>query len=388
MLDKLPVGTLILASIESTSQTLLTIGIGYLSARSGFLNDKSQKGLQKLTINVLTPALLFANVGAQIDLQKLITLWAVPAFYVGYICIGFIIALMAGKICKFDWAACKFVAAGVIFQNTTSLPIALIQSMASTRAIALLMREDDTPSAATSRGISFILIASLLSNLFRYSVGTWLFSDSDRKRTNESDSEDGELLDTTPLLNATPRRRKIAGMAVSGWHRAREIFNPPLLAAIVALIVGITPPLKHLFFSQDGVFYSSLTATIRQLGQACIPMVMITLGAELYTLPRDTSSSTKEMVTAIILLKMLVMPILGGAAVLSLRQWVTDDPMMLFVLILLAASPTAINLMTISQMTRRYESETATVLFYSYLVAAFTLTIAVSAILLIFQYKL
>jgi hypothetical protein len=44
--------------------------------------------------------------------------------------------------------------------------------------------------------------------------------------------------------------------------------------------------------------------------------------------------------------------------------------------------------MTISQMTRRYESETATVLFYSYLVAAFTLTIAVSTVLLIFQYKL
>ncbi|KAI9286439.1 auxin efflux carrier [Umbelopsis sp. AD052] len=388
MLDKLPVGTLILASIESTSQTLLTIGIGYLSARSGFLNDKTQKGLQKLTINVLTPALLFANVGAQIDLQKLIALWAVPAFYVGYLCIGFIIAVIAGKICKFDWTAIKFVAAGVIFQNTTSLPIALIQSIASTRAITLLMKEDDTPGAATARGISFILIASLLSNLFRYSVGTWLFNDSDAKQANESDTEDSDLLDTTPLLSSTPRRRKITGMAVSGWHRAREIFNPPLLAAIVALVVGITPPLKHLFFSQDGVFYSSLTATIRQLGQACIPMVMITLGAELYTLPRDTSPSTKEMVTAIIILKMLVMPILGGAAVLSLRQWVTDDPMLLFVLILLAASPTAINLMTISQMTRRYESETATVLFYSYLVAAFTLTIAVSTILLIFEYKL
>lgn len=279
--------------------------------------------------------------GAQIDLQKLITLWAVPAFYVGYLCIGFIIAVIAGKICKFDWAASKFVAAGVIFQNTTSLPIALIQSIASTRAITLLMKEDDTPGVAASRGISFILIASLLSNLFRYSVGTWLFNGSDHKQTNESDNEDDDdLLDTTPLLNATPRRRKIAGMAVSGWHRAREIFNPPLLAAIVALIVGITPPLKHLFFSQDGIFYSSLTATVRQLGQACIPMVMITLGAELYTLPRDTSSSTKEMVTVIILLKMLVMPILGGAAVLSLRQWVTDDPMLLFILILLAASPT------------------------------------------------
>jgi predicted permease len=46
------------------------------------------------------------------------------------------------------------------------------------------------------------------------------------------------------------------------------------------------------------------------------------------------------MVTAIIILKMLAMPLLGGAAVLSLRQWVTDDPMLLFVLILLAASPT------------------------------------------------
>jgi predicted permease len=283
---------------------------------------------------------LFANVGAQIDLQKLITLWAVPAFYFAYLCIGFVIAMITGKICKFDWYACKFVAAGVIFQNTTSLPIALIQSIASTRAITLLMKEDDTPAVAASRGISFILIASLLSNLFRYSIGTWLLDASNHKHSNESDREDDDVTDTTPLLSEIPHHHNIRGMAVGGWHRAQEIFNPPLLAAIVALTVGIIPPLKNLFFSEQGVFYSSLTATIRQLGQACIPMVMITLGAELYTLPRNTSASTKEMVTAIILLKMLVMPIIGGAAVLSLRQWVTDDPMLLFVLILLAASPT------------------------------------------------
>lgn len=48
----------------------------------------------------------------------------------------------------------------------------------------------------------------------------------------------------------------------------------------------------------------------------------------------------------------------------------------------------AVNLMTVSQMTKRYESETATVLFYSYIVAAFSMTIAVSVILLIFEYKL
>lgn len=318
----------------------MTIGVGYLSARAGFLNGKAQKGLQKLTINVLTPALLFANVGASIDLEKLIALWAIPTFYIAYIVIGFTIAVITGKIFKFDWSSCKFVVAGVIFQNTTSLPIALIQSIASTRAITLLMKEDDSPDLARSRGISFILIASLLSNLLRYSVGTWLLEDRKQKRDEPSDDEEDESMDTMPLLRSSPRRRNITRIAVSGWHRAREIFNPPLLAAVVALLVGIIPTLKHIFFSEQGAMYSSLTATIRQLGQACIPMVMITLGAELYTLPRNTSASTKEMVTAIIILKMLAMPLLGGAAVLSLRQWVTDDPMLLFVLILLAASPT------------------------------------------------
>jgi predicted permease len=202
------------------------------------------------------------------------------------------------------------------------------------------MKEDDSPDLARSRGISFILIASLLSNLLRYSVGTWLLEDRKQKRDETSDDEEDESMDTMPLLRSSPRRRNITRIAVSGWHRAREIFNPPLLAAVVALLVGIIPTLKHIFFSEQGAMYSSLTATIRQLGQACIPMVMITLGAELYTLPRNTSASTKEMVTAIIILKMLAMPLLGGAAVLSLRQWVTDDPMLLFVLILLAASPT------------------------------------------------
>lgn len=48
----------------------------------------------------------------------------------------------------------------------------------------------------------------------------------------------------------------------------------------------------------------------------------------------------------------------------------------------------AVNLMTVSQMTKRYESETATVLFYSYIVAAYSITIVVSVILLIFEYKL
>ncbi|KAJ2955487.1 hypothetical protein NQZ79_g8524 [Umbelopsis isabellina] len=382
---EIPVGTLILSAVESTSQTLITISIGYWSARAGFLDDKAQKGLQQLTIWVLTPALLFANVGASIDLQKLIALWAIPAFYCAYLIIGFVIAILVGKVFKFGWSASKFVAAGVIFQNTTSLPVALIKSLGSTRAMQLLLKEGgDSSSQAMSRGISFILIASLLSNLFRYSVGTWLFEDGRSKRQNDIEDEDSDI---TPLLRSE-RHPKISQMAVKSWTRVTEIFNPPLLAAVAALLVGIIPALKYVFFNENGALYSSITATISQLGNACIPMVMITLGAELYTLPRNNSASTKEMVTAIIILKMVIMPLIGGSAVLLLRPWIPDDPMLWFVLILLAASPTAINLMTISQMTGRYESETATVLFYSYIAAAFSITIVVSSILLLFQSQL
>jgi predicted permease len=163
-----------------------------------------------------------------------------------------------------------------------------------------------------------------------------LFEEGRSKRQDDIDDEDSDI---TPLLRSD-RHPKISRMAVKSWNRVSEIFNPPLLAAVVALLVGIIPSLKYLFFNEDGALYSSLTATISQLGSACIPMVMITLGAELYTLPRNNSASTKEMVTAIIILKMAIMPVIGGSAVLLLRPWIPDDPMLWFVLILLAASPT------------------------------------------------
>ncbi|KAJ1720058.1 hypothetical protein LPJ61_006214, partial [Coemansia biformis] len=58
-----------------------------------------------------------------------------------------------------------------------------------------------------------------------------------------------------------------------------------------------------------------------------------------------------------------------------------DDPVYMLTLLILSSCPPAINLITVSQATGKFETEAAQVLFYGYVLGIFVLAVEVSGFL-------
>ena len=209
----------------------------------------------------------------------------------------------------------------VCFNNTTSLPLLLIQSLDTTGILSkLLMSDSDTSSAAVTRAKSYFLVCAMVGNSLTFALGPKLLDgeespddeeDEDRKKhpengvdedadggvegtedveqgrirpteqpnghpENEGENEGEEVNEQTSLLpDPIVRHGKAAGQ--KSYHHGKRFwdrlppwlqtlldfcfafFNAPLIGAIIGAIVGLAPPLHKAFFNtqQEGGIFNA-----------------------------------------------------------------------------------------------------------------------------------
>lgn len=150
--------------------------------------------------------------------------------------------------------------------------------------------------------------------------------------------------------------------------------SPPLYAAVIALFVGLTP-LKGLFFDKQYFLYPSFTKAIESCGKAAVPLILTCLGAQLVSISKSQNPPSPEMkkpVATAIAIRMCLMPflvvpivvlfVIYGAQFSSLAA----DPVFITMMIVLGCTPTAINLVQITQVNNVFEEEMLRMLFWSY----------------------
>jgi auxin efflux carrier family protein len=147
------------------------------------------------------------------------------------------------------------------------------------------------------------------------------------------------------------------------------------------------PPLRRAFFGSraaadstdadddDGPPLEVVTNALSRLGAAAIPCLMVTLGAALARGPGSAHVSARAVI-ALIAIRLLVLPTLGAAIVLSLRSmdlWSERSPMFTLVLLLQHAMPSALNIHTVAALHGNHESAVASMLFWQYLACVLTI---------------
>ncbi|KAF9172013.1 hypothetical protein BGX20_006512 [Mortierella sp. AD010] len=75
-------------------------------------------------------------------------------------------------------------------------------------------------------------------------------------------------------------RSLIKQKASTAFDRIRQVMTPPLLTAIIALVIGLIPALHKFFMGYDSKFYSFIIHPIENCGAAAIPMILLCLGAQ------------------------------------------------------------------------------------------------------------
>ncbi|KAF9115489.1 hypothetical protein BGX27_007618 [Mortierella sp. AM989] len=79
--------------------------------------------------------------------------------------------------------------------------------------------------------------------------------------------------------------------ATMAFESIRQVLTPPLLTAIIALIIGLVPALHKFFMGHDSKFYSFIIHPIEGCGAAAIPMILLCLGAQVVHFASSSTSS-------------------------------------------------------------------------------------------------
>lgn len=307
--------TAFMAALQAAGSVLLTIWYGLLAGQFGFLDPDTAKRMSQLGVSMLLPALLITNLGSQLHLETAtqyipILIWSL-AYNVASIAIG----LIATRVFSFP----KWVTPALAFNNTTSLPLLLVQSLASTGALSQVLKSpDDTVSEALDRARSYLLVLSIIGNSLTFGVGGDLLGAHDEDprdgfektlrdgSSGDSSLEEGEQQDQPdeetsllpqPMVNYQSRvSRSACSAATRVWDdylprpvqtaiaRVVRFVSPPIWGATIGMVLGLAPPLHRAFFNdpqEGGIFKAWLTSSVKNLGELFVALQVIVVGAKL-----------------------------------------------------------------------------------------------------------
>ncbi|CDH51524.1 auxin family transmembrane transporter [Lichtheimia corymbifera JMRC:FSU:9682] len=421
---------LIISAIQAVLQVMVVVLFGFCLTKLGFFTNDKQKWLSKLNLVFFTPCLMFSNIASTISMEHLLAFWPIPAFFAVYATLTFTMGNLMGHLFGLNAPYRRFVLACAMFGNTNSLPIAIITSLAVSEAgKTLFWNEDDTQESVAARGVSYILFFAIFGNLLRWSYGYSLLqklpedeeefnnniddgasgrSSSASSATNYGATNDAEqgrrqmpdrTLSSTTLTAAiqpedgikakahqetssllptsTPsptQSLSLKGTVIQAIKRIHSFMSPPLYAAFLGLLVGLTP-LKHVMYDKDSFLYPCFTKAIESCGRAAVPLILTCLGAQLTIISQSqqpASPAMKKPVFVAILVRVIIMACFSVpitcAFVIYGSQWslLASDPVFVTLMIVLGCTPTAINLVQITQVNAIFEEEMLRMLFWSY----------------------
>jgi auxin efflux carrier family protein len=417
-LDKLlanmaPAGLLssFLAAVQASLSVLLVVFYGAITARLKLLDSSTGRTISKLCVKVFLPALLLTKIGSELHYGSArryltILIWA-------FIChiVSFLVGIAAHLLLKFpDW-----ITAALMFNNTTSYPLLLIQSLDETGILSNLIVTDESTRDAIERAKSYFLVFATVSSCLTFAVGPRLMDaehvpdlpDDKDELEDDDEGEDGNGVtnNTTEETSLLPSRARMASVAPVSFFPSRpreasvvydrrpsyvsrrrwldlhprtrwwllflyDFLNAPLLGAILGAVIGIVPALHRAFFSDTsdgGIFSAWLTTSFKNVGQIFVPLPLIVAGVSLYTSRvnanrADTPTESTPWLTTIFVLvfRFIVWPVVSITVIYKLAKTtdvLSNDPMLWFTMMLMPTGPPAMKLITMVQVSGADEKD-------------------------------
>ncbi|KAJ4490638.1 auxin efflux carrier [Lentinula aciculospora] len=392
--------TAFVGSLEAAASVLLTVFYGTLAGYLGLVNDKSAVNLSKLAVKLFMPCLLFVNVGSGISTETILKYTPIIIWSFGYNIISIILGTTATKIFNLP----GWVTPAITFNNSTSLPLLLLQSFAASGALTSISGGD--LSDAISRAESYFLINAAISNTLTFSLGPTLLKvntgddgdpsiereHSDLIYVEPSEEEDvpEDSREGVPLI--AHRRKSRSSWAHSILYFLYQFWNAPFLGACLGVFVGLISPLHYHFFDKDGIFVAWLTVSLSNVGNLFASTQVIIVGVKLqstYVKMREGQDSGSVPVTptvCVLFARFAVIPAISIPIIYALAaktHLLSDDPILWFCLMMMPVGPTALRLTALADVSKADEQEKMVVakfLALSYLVTPLISLAAVASL--------
>lgn len=340
--------TSFLGAIQASLSVLLVMSYGVIAAQFNLLEGNTTKQISSLCVRMFLPALLITNVGSQLHADTGIRY--VPVFV--WALLYTIVSMGLGMVFTRLFRLPSWCTPALCFNNTTSLPLLLVESLAATGILErLVIGENDSSNAALKRAQSYFLVNAVVSNSLTFALGPKLLDGEDlpnqqedheggsqQQATSDVQPNGGHDVEDSPLRHSKQssenrrestncpedggsdtdeqtsllpdpvvRRGKRAEQA--GYRKGREqwdrmprwvrsvvdfsstFLNPPLIGAGIGALLGLVPPLHKAFFNEPqegGIFTAWMTDSVEKIGQLFAALQVVVVGVKL-------SSSLRKM---------------------------------------------------------------------------------------------
>jgi len=290
----------------------------------------------------------------------------------------------------------QWFAPAITFNNTTSLPLLLIQSLETTGVLDSILLDGDDVSSAISRAQSYFLVNAVIGNCLTFAIGPRLLDaenapDKEGKDDEQEDhdqqngdvehgqqeqNQEDELTSLLPhrMQNAqNDAGNRVWWFGKDKWDafspRAQTILlfcydflNAPLIGAVIGAIVGLVPPLHKAFFNdtfQGGVLNAWLTSSLKNVGQLFVTLQVVVVGVSLSSALRkmkrgDASGDLPWLPCILILLiRFVVWPAIAIGVIYGLAtkfSVLSSDPVLWFTMMLMPAGPPAMKLIAMADV--------------------------------------
>ncbi|KAI4742549.1 membrane transporter [Aureobasidium sp. EXF-12298] len=385
-------------ALQASLAVLLTIFYGVIAAQFDLLNEKSAKDISKACVRLFLPALLIVNVGQQLSLESGTKYLAVFIWAIIYNVLSMVFGLavvprsFTGSLSPIvlndpfltlaDTFYCRtkflnlpqWVTPAIAFNNTTSLPLLLVQSLQSTGILDSLDASSDT----IDRAKSYFLVNAMVSNSLTFALGPRLLNgqneDSPEEEPEKEDEDEDDAERGTKAIYKTQKRLSNYYSSLSPRTQAvldflYQFWNPPLIGAVIGGIVGLVPALHTLFFSkpQEGGYLNAwLTASIKNIGDLFASLQVVVVGVKLsqamlrYKKGEQSGSVPWKPFTIITVVRFVIWPLISIPLVwvlASKTNVLSDDPILWFAMMLMPTGPPAMKLTALADVSGAGDEE-------------------------------
>lgn len=386
-------------------QVLLISSLGVLLATDylNLLKPDTRKNLNKIVFLVFTPCLLYTSLAETVTLQDIISWWFMPINIGLTFLFGGVLGWIAVKLLKPEPHLEGLIIAMCSSGNLGNIVIIIVPAICT---------EEGSPfgdhKICSAKGLSYSSFSMALGAFFIWTYTYQLIRSSSMKfnilKASEeavmSSNKDLEANEKTQLLNGQVQEsakedtknnaivyqgsaRSQENKQESLWNKftgamyqiVQEILAPPTVGTILGFLCGTIPWLKYLMIGEEAPL-RVLQDSVELLGSATIPCITLILGGNLTQGLRDVTVKPKTIM-AILCVRYLILPMIGIGVVKAVSNfgWLPSDSLFQFVLMLQFSLPPAMNIGTMTQLYNVGQAECSVLFLWTYIVAAFALTL-------------
>lgn len=412
--------------------SLSVIGVLLANPKTKLVPKSTFKLLSKLVFALFLPCLIFTNLGQSITFKNFILWWFIPANVLISTLIGCLLGYLVAIICRPPPEFFRFTIIMTGFGNTGYLPLAIVSSICH-------YKENPFGSDCHTNGVAYVSFAQWVSVILVYTLVYHMMEPpreyyeiveaGDEMEIEVSNSTSSLNDQSMPLLHeaewpgiedketehskqpvianvffnsvsssihSIPDFDSIEEGRRSPWSfrclaeprvvkkmrivaertPIQHIFQPPTIASLLAIFVGMVPQIKSIVFGDDALL-GFATDSLEIMAKAMVPSAMLILGGMLAEGPTDCKLGRRTTI-GIIVARLLVLPLVGIGVVLladKLNLLVQDDQMYRFVLLLQYTTPSAILLGAIASLRGYAVREASALIFWQHILAVISISV-------------